>query len=183
MSPCPWSELLSIPTQTHSPPCMSLLNAELFDTFFFTRDFWLGGVSAGDERLCTVWQRGRASGSVWTDGRSLMCLMHVDYWNDKLNAYLYVHPWPCSLSVCVACRLVSACVWGQGAASHFTGCSGAAGVFIQSRPLAVEAAMGRTLALQRASLWWAVMLLAREVGVGLGEWRAWRLGNWHWTAG
>lgn len=38
------------------------------------------------------------------------------------------------------------------AASHITGCSGADVVFIGSWPLAVEAAMGRTLALQRANL-------------------------------
>ncbi|TNN52738.1 hypothetical protein EYF80_037042 [Liparis tanakae] len=43
--------------------------------------------------------------------------------------------------------------------------------------------MGRALALQRANLRRAVRLLAGEVGVGLGEQRARRLGDWHWTAG
>lgn len=42
--------------ESHAPPCKSRRYPELFDTFFFTRDFWLGGVpvSAGDGRLCTV---------------------------------------------------------------------------------------------------------------------------------
>lgn len=76
----------------HSPPWMSLLYAELLDTFFFTRDFWLGGVhvSAGDERLCTVWEKQqqqqpleRVFFSLSIETEYGMCSMHMDYLNDK----------------------------------------------------------------------------------------------------
>lgn len=63
----------------------------------------------------------------------------------------------------------------------FTWRGGAGAVFVQSWTLAVGAALGRTLTLQYANLWWALMLLASEVGVGLGERGAWQ--NWHWTTG
>lgn len=99
-----------------SPPCKSLLYAELFDTFFFTRDFWLGGVlvSAAEERLCTV-DRGN------TTIRALFppqinIFMHMDYLKENANSVLIVR----------LCMRVL-----------FTGCGGAETVFAESWPLAL----------------------------------------------
>lgn len=124
---------------------------------------------------------------------NICCIQYMDDINnkEKVNTAVgWMHTWMFQLSrsCLLMCLCVCVCVFvlyaqAHSAARPFTGCSCAGAVFIQSWPLAVEAAMARTLALQRANLWWAVMLLAGEVGVGLGEWRARRLGNWHWTAG
>lgn len=179
--------------ESHAPPCRSRRYPELFDTFFFTRDFWLGGVpvSAGDGRLCTVWEEYITIRNCFSPNGEFNVFMHMDYLNYKQSAdrrsRVHTHM-ACSafailfahVCVCVACSLF---VWARGTVGHFTGRRRADAVFTESRPLAVQAAMSRTLALKRANFWWAVMLLAREVGVGLGERWARRLGNWHWTAG
>lgn len=87
------------PRLSFSPPCKSLLYAELFDTFFLTLDFWLGGVlaSAGEERLCTVDRENTTITALFPPQISIF--MHMDYLKNA-NSVLIVR-----LCVCVVYRV------------------------------------------------------------------------------
>lgn len=84
--------------------------------------------SAGEERLCTVDRENTTIVALFSPQISI--IMHMDYLKNA-NSVLIVR-----LCVCVL----------------FTGCGGADAVVAESWPLALQAAMSRALALQRASL-------------------------------
>lgn len=112
-----------------SPPCKSLLYAELFAAFFFARDLGLGGVfaSAGEERPCTVGRRKRNAHRAFFPPH-MTIFMHMDSSKEESRG------------------------WGVRPLAAFTGCGGAAAVFAERRLLALEAAMSGARARQLASL-------------------------------
>lgn len=85
-------------------------------------------MSAGEEQWCTVDRENTAIRVLFSP--QICIFIHMDYLKNA-NSVLIVR-----LCVCVL----------------FTGCGGADAVFAESWPLALQAAMSRALALQRASL-------------------------------
>lgn len=98
---CVWPVMKQNHRLLFSPPCKSLLYAELFDTFFFTLDFWLGGVlvSAGEERLCTVDRENTTITALFSP--QINIFMHMDYLKNA-NSVLIVRLCVC---VCVVYRV------------------------------------------------------------------------------
>lgn len=87
--------------------------------------------------------------------------MHMDYLKNKeksnsvlgrMHTRLLSFHYPVCQCVCVCVLHAALFARAHRTAGYFTGCSRADAVFIESWPLAVQAAMSRTLALQRANL-------------------------------